>query len=105
MDACLPVRDQSTWKAQWEIYDALKRQQISLPLPIYDFLFPVEPSGGKRTFRQVLQIIRCTPEKWVRRWAGRDLAEYYRSIEAVLIFMESLKETKYDDKHFDTSLH
>ncbi len=92
-------------KAKWEIYDALKRQQISLPIPIYDFLFPGEPSGSKRSFRQILRIIRRTPGKWVRRWTGRDLAEYYRSIETVLTFMESLKETKDDDRHFDTSIH
>jgi hypothetical protein len=92
-------------KAQWEIYEAMKLQQISLPIPIYDFLFPGEPDDGKRPFRQILQIIRRAPGKWARRRTGHDLAEYYRSIEAVLIFMESLKETNHGDKHFDASIH
>ena len=92
-------------KAQWEIYEAMKQQQISLPMPIYDFLFPSQSSDGKRSFRQILQIIRRTPGKWARRWTGRDLVEYYRSIEALLTFMESLKETKHNGKHFDTSIH
>ena len=92
-------------KAQWEIYEAMQQHQIPLPIYIYDFLFPGKPSGGKRSVRQILQIIRRTPGKWARRWSGRDLAEYYRSIEAVLTFMESLKEIKHDDRHFDTSIH
>jgi hypothetical protein len=92
-------------KAQWEIYEAIKQHQIPLPGNIYDFLFPGEPSGGKRSFRQILQIIRRTPEKWARQWTGRDQAEYYRSIELIITFMESLKETKHDDRHFDTSIH
>jgi len=92
-------------KAQWEIYEAIKHQQIPLPTYIYDFLFPGEPSGSKRSFRQILQIIRRTPGKWARRWTGRDLAEYYRTIESIITFMESLKETQYDDRHFDTSIH
>ena len=92
-------------KAQWEIYEAIKQQQIPLPIYIYDFLFPGEPSGGKRSFRQILQIIRRAPGKWARRWTGRDLAEYYRTIESIITFMESLKETQNDDRHFDTSIH
>ena len=92
-------------KAQWEIYEAIKQQQIPLPLPIYDFLFPGEPSGGKRSFRQILQIIWGAPGKWARRSTGRDLAEYYQSIESVITYIESLKETKHDDRQFDTSIH
>jgi hypothetical protein len=92
-------------KVLWEIYDALKQQSIPIPKPIYDFLFPARPSRGKRSIRQVLQNIRRTPEKWVRRWTGREKAEYYRSIDAVLTFMESLKETKNDDRNFDPAIH
>jgi hypothetical protein len=92
-------------KAQWEIYEALKQQQIPLPVSIYDFLFPGEPSGGKRSFRQILQSIRCAPGKWARRRTGRDLAEYYQSIESIITFMEALKETTHDDRHFDASIH
>lgn len=92
-------------KAKWEIYEAIKQKQISLPIPIYDFLFPREIPSGKRSFRQILRIIRQAPGKWVRRRTGRDQAEYYRSIEAVLTFMESLKETNHGDGHFDTTIH
>ncbi len=92
-------------KALWEIYEALKQQQISLPPPIYDFLFRGQPAGRKRSFRQMIQMIRRAPGKWISRWTGRDQAGYYRSIEAVLTFMESLEETNHDDRHFDTSFH
>jgi hypothetical protein len=92
-------------KALWEIHEALKQQQISLPPPIYDFLFRVQPAGRKRSFRQMIQMIRHAPGKWTSRWTGRDQAGYYRSIEAVLTFMESLEETNHDDRHFDAAFH
>jgi hypothetical protein len=90
---------------QFEIYDALKLHQIPLPEPIYAFVFPVEPSPSRRSFKQVLQSIQQTPSKWVRRWTGRDVAEYYQSIQDVLAFMESSLEIKHDDGPFDAPNH
>lgn len=92
-------------KAQWKIYDAMKGRQIPLPQPVYDFLFPDESFIDKRSFKQFLLTIRKIPGTLVRRWTGRELAEYYQSIETVLTFMESLKETNHGDRHFDTSIH
>jgi hypothetical protein len=84
-------------KALWQIYEAMQQRQIPLPPPIYDFLFPVRTPARQRSFRQVLEIIRRAPGKWIRQWTGRDQADYYCSIEAVLVFMESLKETNHGD--------
>lgn len=89
----------------WEVYEALRQRQIPLPDHIYAFLFPAKPLGGRRSFQQVLQTIWQALRKWARRWKGRDVAEYYQSIEEVLTFMESSMEIKHDDKHFDTYNH
>jgi hypothetical protein len=88
--------------APFEIHAALKQRQIPLPEHIYAFLFPAESSGSRRSFKQVLQTIRDIPRKRVRQWTGRDVAEYYQSIEEVISLMESALETKHGDEHFDT---
>ncbi len=85
----------------WKVDEELQKRQIPLPDHIYRFLYPVEPPGGKPTLSQALQSIRDVPEKWARRWTGRDVTEYYQSIEAVLTFIEFSMEKKHDDKHFD----
>ena len=82
---------------QWEVEEALLQRQIPLPEHVYAFLFKAEPSGGRRSFQQILQTIWSTPGKWVRRWTGRDAAKYYQAIEEVLTFMESSMEIKHDD--------
>ncbi len=87
--------------APYEIYDDLKQGKLSLPEPIYAFLFPPEPSSPRRTFRQILSSIRDLPRKHARRWTGREMAEYYQALDQVLKFIESLRENKYDDEHFD----
>jgi len=77
-----------------ETYNALKQRQIPLPEHIYAFLFPEESSGTERTFKQVLQAIRQTPRRWVRKWTNRDMAEYQKTIEEVIAFMEASMEIK-----------
>jgi hypothetical protein len=91
--------------APFEIYAALQRHQIPLPEHIDAFLYPAEPSGARRSLKQVLHTIRDAPRKRVRRWTGRDVAEYYQSIEDVISFMESSLELKHGDEHFDTHHH
>lgn len=87
----------------WQVHEALLQCQIPLPEPIYTFLFPAEPPPGKRSFKRALQAIWHAPGKLARRWTGRDVIEFYQSIEQVLNFMESSLEINRDDKHFDTS--
>jgi hypothetical protein len=91
--------------ANLEIYDALSLHKIPLPEYIYSFLFPAAPSGTRRTLKQIMQTIWQLPGKWMRRWTGRDVAEYYQSIEEVLIFMESSMEIKHDDEKFTPHHH
>ena len=83
--------------SHWEVYEALQQGKIPLPEHIYSFLFPPKPLEGKRTFRQILQTIRQAPGRWVRQWTGSAAADYHRSIEEVLTFMESSMEIKHDD--------
>ncbi len=92
-------------RANLEIYNALKLRQISLPEPVYAFLFPgaLPASGG--SFRQFLQNIRQAPQRLARRWSGRDLEDYYRSIEEVLAYIESTLEVKNDDEESNSHHH
>ncbi len=91
--------------APFEIHAALKQRRIPLPEPVYAFLFPAEPSGARRSFRQILHTLKQIPGRRVRRWTGQDVAEYYQSIEDVIRFMESALETQHGDEHFDTEHH
>ncbi len=92
-------------RANLEIYNALKLRQIPLPEPVYAFLFPgVLPTSG-RSLRQVLQSIRRLPQRWARRLSGRELDEYYKSIEEVMAYIESTLEVKNDDEESNSHHH
>jgi len=86
---------------QYEIYSALEQRQMPLPEPVYTFLFPAQSSGAKRSIKQILRSLRDIPRKRIRRWTGRERAEYYQLLDQVLTFMESVMENEHDDKRFD----
>jgi hypothetical protein len=44
---------------------------------------------------------RDMPRKQIRRWTGREKAEYYQLLDQVLKFMESVMENEHADKRFD----
>ncbi len=88
-----------------EIYNALKLRQIALPDDIYDFLFPGTMHASGRSLRQLWQSIRQAPRRWSRKWSGRDVEEYYRSVEKVLAFIESDLEINHDDEESDSHIH
>lgn len=85
----------------YEIYDALKLRQIPLPESIYVFLFPDESASARSPFKRLLQAIRDAPRKRIRRWTGREEADYYLALEQLIDFMESVLEHKYADDKFD----
>jgi hypothetical protein len=85
----------------YEIYSALEQRQIPLPEPVYPFLFPAQSSGAKRSIKQMLRNLWDIPRKRIRRWTGREKAEYYQLLDQVLEFMESVMENEHDDKRFD----
>ncbi len=87
--------------APYEIYNALEQRQIPLPEPVYTFLFPAQAPRAKRSIKQILRDLRDIPRKRIRRWTGREKAEYYQSLDQVLEFMESVMENEHDDKRFD----
>ena len=99
------VSSRQKGSAHFEIKDALKAHQIPLPEHVYAFLFSNEPEESRqpffhnpvRTFKQILQSIRRSTQKKIRRWTGREAAEYYQAIDEVLTLMESTLEIKYDD--------
>lgn len=78
----------------FEVYTALKEHRLPLPEPIDAFLFPSEPTGSGRSFKQVLRTIWDMSRKQIDRWTGREVANYYRSLEQALTFMESSLEHK-----------
>jgi hypothetical protein len=82
----------------WEVTEALRQRQIPLPDNIYAFLFPPKPLALRPTFRHRLQALSQLPERLSRQWSGRATAEYYRSIDEVLIFMETSLEINHADK-------
>ncbi len=86
---------------QFEIYDDLKSRKIPLPEPIHAFLFPPEPDWSRRSLKQILARIRDIAQRRVRRWTGRETAEYYDSLDQVIEFMESSLEYQYVDGHLD----
>ena len=85
----------------YEVYSALERRQMPLPEPVYTFLFPAQSSGAKRSIKQILRNLRDIPRKQIRRWTGREKAEYYQLLDQTLKFMESVMENEHDDKRFD----
>jgi hypothetical protein len=91
--------------ASLEIYTALKQRQVPLPEAIYNFLFPEEQPGPRGRIRQILHAIGQIPRKIIRRWTRRDVADYYRSIEQALAFMESTMEMENEDGYLNTNQH
>ena len=85
----------------YEIYSALEHREMPLPDPVYTFLFPAQSSGAKRSIKQMLRNLWDIPRKRIRRWTGREKAEYYQLLDQVLNFMESVMENEHDDKRFD----
>lgn len=83
--------------ADYRLYDALRQGEIPLPEHIHTFLFPGEPPEAGRPIKRFLQSIRRTPKKWLRRWTGREKAEYHQMIDEVLGFVEASLEIKDDD--------
>ncbi len=86
---------------QYEIYSALEQREMPLPEPVYTFLFPAQSSGAKRSIKQILRSLRDIPRQRIRRWTGREKAEYYQLLDQVLKFMEAVMENEHDDKRFD----
>jgi hypothetical protein len=82
--------------AHWEVDEALRLRRIALPESIYAFLFPARPDADEPPFRRTVRAVLRAPQTLARRWTGRDAAEYYRSIEDVITFMEFSMEKKHD---------
>lgn len=91
--------------ADFRLYDALQQGQIPLPERIHAFLFPEEPQPAGRSFKKLVQSIRNTPRKWIRRWTGQETAEHYRMVDEILCFMETSLEMKNDDGTFNPHQH
>jgi hypothetical protein len=83
----------------YEVYSALSRREIQMPESINNFLFPQELPASAGGIRQLLNVIRQAPTRWYRQRTGRDVMEYYQSIEEVIALMESSMEVNDGDEH------
>jgi hypothetical protein len=96
-------------RADFRLYDALQQGKIPLPEQIHVFLFPEEPQTVGRSLiantRRLVQSVRNTPRKWIRRWRGQEAAEHHRMIDEMLYFMETSLEMKNDDGKFNSNQH
>ena len=100
-------------RANFQIEEALRQHQIPLPASVYAFLFADEVQAPRATFsqdpigflRQLLRPIRLAPGKWIRRWTGREAAEYYRAVDELLAVMETTLEMHYDAEPTQTDHH
>jgi hypothetical protein len=81
-----------------DIYEPMLQRQIPLPEPVYDLLFSPEAESARPTFLQRLRALPQLPQRLRRRWSGQDVADYHRSIDAVLTYIENSLEVPYDDK-------
>jgi hypothetical protein len=82
------------------VYEALQRNELPLPEHIHTFLFPNEPEESKQPLRRLIQFVRTTPRKWMRRWTGKETAEHYQMIDEVLRFIERSMEVENVDGKF-----
>ena len=87
--------------ADFRLYDALQRGEIPIPKHIHDFLFVEEPQKTRWSVKKLIQAIRESQRKWIRRRTGQETAEYYRMIDEVLGFLEASLEMKNDDRKFN----
>ncbi len=83
----------------YEVYMALTRREIPLPESINNFLFPQETTASTGGIRRLLNVIRQALTRWYRQRTGRDVVEYYQSIEKVIDLMESSMEANDGDEH------
>jgi hypothetical protein len=83
--------------ADYELFEALQKGEISIPENIHNFLFLEEPKESRRSIKTWFKSIGNIPRVWVRRWRGQEAADYYRMIDEVLSFMETSLEMKNDD--------
>jgi hypothetical protein len=90
--------------ADFEIQAALQQGKIDLPQALRAFLWPTprpprppflkDPAGFTR---HVMGSLRAASTLLIRRWTGREAAEYYRAFELALAHMETSLEMRNDD--------
>lgn len=88
----------------YELDMALQRGESGLPDDLRAFLWP-PPQPGRPPFfkhpvgfaRHMVHSFRAAAALRIRRWTGREAAEYYRAIELVLAHMETSLEMHNDE--------
>ena len=85
----------------YEIHDALKLRQIPLPESVGAFLFPEKPIGARWSVRSLPQALWTALRRQIRRWTGRETADYYQTLEQIIAFMEAALEQEHADDNLD----
>ncbi len=90
--------------ADYEIKMALQQGEMGIPDSLHAFLWP-PPRPARPPFfkdpvgfaRHTVRSLRNASALRIRRWTGREAAEYYRAIELALAHMETSLEIHDDD--------
>lgn len=86
----------NTWQRDTtllEVRQALESHQLPLPDSLYAFLFTPEPDKpGGLSVRSLFQAFR----RKVRRWSGKEAAEFNNMIDELIEFMENSSEKEYE---------
>jgi hypothetical protein len=99
--------------APFQIDEALRQRGIPLPDAIYAFLYGDGPPAPRPGFAEdpigflvaLARSIRHAPARVLRRWSGREAADFRRSVEDVLALMETMLEMNHDAEPNDAPPH
>jgi hypothetical protein len=99
--------------APFQIDGALRQRGIPLPDSIYAFLYgdgaPAQRPGFAEDpigfLVELAHSIRHAPARLLRRWSGRETADFRRSVEDILALMETMLEMNHDAEPNDAPPH
>ena len=97
----------------FQIDDALRQRAIPLPDSIYAFLYGDAAPAPRPGFAEdpigflvaLAHSIRHAPARLLRRWSGREAADFRRSVEEILALMETTLEINHDAEPNDAPPH
>ncbi len=77
--------------AYHEVYEPLRQKKIPLPEEVWAFIFE-EELPRRRKKLGFFQSMRQAGQSQIKKWSGRETAEYYQVVADVLSFMEKSLE-------------
>jgi hypothetical protein len=99
--------------AKFQVDNLLRQRLIPLPGSIHAFLYEDGAAAPRPNFsadpigflKGTARSIRLAPARLIRRWSGREAADFRRSVEEILALMETTLEMQDDAEPTDTPSH